>query len=167
MRKAEIKRFVLTFFLKASNILHFSMMTGRLFHRIARVFPKLLLPHVTVLVSDTVSSSSVERNDKFLNVQSHVALYVRRPGIELRPLYDWKPIEWVQDWCYTRSCLRIPVTIQAVKFCTLCRHTINVLRRSYEGGMPQSSRNVIMARASVLQASVVMYYLIWPILKIW
>ena len=35
VRKAEIERFFFTIILEASSILHFLMLTGKLFHRVA------------------------------------------------------------------------------------------------------------------------------------
>ena len=43
--------------LKAYSILHLLMLTERLFHRVAAVFPKHLLPYVKPPVCDIVSSA--------------------------------------------------------------------------------------------------------------
>ena len=56
--KSLNKRFVFTFFLEASSVLHFLVLTRRLFHRVAATSPKDLLLYITPHICGAVSNAS-------------------------------------------------------------------------------------------------------------
>jgi len=91
-----------------SRILHFLVVTGRLFHKVAAAVLKHILPNVTPCVVGTVNNvQTVETLSAHTERQVPLSLLKCLKSVHqnhlLRPVYKRKPMQGVQDWCYMFS----------------------------------------------------------------
>ena len=90
------------------------MVTGRLFHNVAAAFLKHILPYVTprvvgtrlrILQTQTVEalSADTERQVPLSRGSPLKCLKSVHQNLVLRPIYNRKSMQRVQDWCYMFS----------------------------------------------------------------
>jgi len=94
------------------------MFTERLFHKVAAAFLKHLLPYVTPRVVVTAKNApDSDCRDLSTNTVCQVPLSTEggplkclksvHPNSVLRPIYNRKPMQGIQDWCYMFSFMSV------------------------------------------------------------
>ena len=88
-------------------VLHFLMVTGRLFHKVAAAFLKHLLAFATPRFLGTYKNApdslSADTERQVLRGSPLKCLKSVHQNLVLRPIYNRKPMQGVQDWCYMFS----------------------------------------------------------------